>query len=320
MLFKRKRKNRRHSRGYVLDVKLSASQRRENRLRRLILFLGTSLIVLLTLFISWRGGEMLLRHFVYENRAFAINKVEVETDGVLSFEQIRTWAGVREKDNLLALDLARVERDLKLVPAIESVVVERVLPRTLRLLVTEREPVAQVVLTQLRAGGAYDGGVYTLDASGCFMFPVDAAQRAIPAVQTNEHLPIITGIPARDIRPGKQVESPQVIAALGLIQAFERSQMVGLVDLKRIDVATSGVLVVSTGQGNELSFGLLDFDTQLRRWRLVHDQAQRFGKHITALDLAVANNAPMLWTDASGIAPLPPPKPHKASRYKKKHV
>lgn len=320
MLFKRKRKNRRHSRGYVLDVKLSASQRRENRLRRLTLFFGTLLIVLLTLFISWRGGEMLLRHFVYENRAFAIDHVEIETDGVLSAEQIRTWAGVKAKDNLLALDLARVERDLKLVPAIESVVVERVLPRTLRLRVTEREPVAQVVLAQLRAGGAYDGGVYTIDAGGCFMFPVDAMQRAVPAVQTNEHLPVITGIPARDIRPGKQAESPQVIAALGLIQAFERSQMVGLVDLKQIDVATPGVLVVTTGQGNELSFGLLDFDTQLRRWRLVHDQAQRFGRHITALDLAVANNAPMLWTDASGIAPLPPPKPLKASRYKKKHV
>jgi cell division septal protein FtsQ len=320
MLFKRKRKNRRHTRGYVLDVKLSASQRRETRLRRLTLFLGTALILLLTLFISWRGGEMLLRHFVYENRAFAISTVEVETDGVLSAEQIRTWAGVKAKDNLLALDLARVERDLKLVPAIESVVVERVLPRTLRLRVTEREPVAQVVLAQLRAGGAYDGGVYTLDGAGYFMFPVDAPQRAVPAAQTNEHLPIITGIPARDIRPGKQAGSPQVVACLGLIQAFERSPMIGVVDLKQINVATPGVLVVTTGQGNEVSFGLVDFDTQLRRWRLVHEQAQRFGKHITALDLAVANNAPMLWTDASGIAPLPPPKPHKASRYKKKHV
>lgn len=320
MLFKRKRKNRRHSRGYVLDVKLSASQRRETRLRRLTLFLGTSFILLLTLFVSWRGGEMALRHFVYENRAFAIDRVEVETDGVLSAEQIRTWAGVKPKDNLLALDLVRVERDLKLVPAIESVVVERSLPRTLRLRVTEREPIAQVVLTQLRSGGAYDGGIYTLDASGCFMFPVDATQRAVPVVQTNEHLPIIAGIPARDIRPGKQAESPQVLAALELIRAFERSPMAGLVDVKQIDVATAGALVLTTGQGNEVTFGLVNFDAQLQRWRLVHDQSLRFGKHVNALDLAVANNAPMLWTDISGITPPPPPKPLKASRYKKKHV
>ena len=91
-------------------------------------------------------------------------------------------------------------------------------------------------------------------------------------------------------------------------------------DLKQIDVATPGALVVTTGQGNELTFGLSDFDAQLRRWRLVHDYAQRFGKHINALDLVIANNAPMLWTEASGITPPPVPKRTKVSPYKKKHV
>ena len=319
MLFKQKRKNRRHSRGYVLDVKLSAGQRRQTRLRRLTVLFGSSSILFLTLFIIWRGGELLLRNLVFENRAFAIQKLEVETDGVLSAEQIRTWAGVKPQDNLLALDLARVERDLKLVPAIEGVIVERVLPRTLRIRVIEREPIAQVLFPQLRAGGAYEGGAYTLDASGNFMFPVVASQRAMPAVQTND-LPVITGIPPRDVRPGKQAESPQVRSALGLLEAFLRSPMAGVVDVKQVDVATPGVLVLTSGQGNELTFGLNDFPGQLRRWKLVHDYAQRFGKHITALDLAVANNAPMLWTDVSGLAPLPPPKPIKNTRYKKKHV
>jgi len=96
--------------------------------------------------------------------------------------------------------------------------------------------------------------------------------------------------------------------------------MAGVVDLKQIDVATPGALVVTTGQGNELTFGLSDFGAQLRRWWLVHDYSQRFGKHINALDLMVANNAPLLWTDASGIIPPPAPKRPKISPYKKKHV
>ena len=320
MFFKRKQRNRRHSRGYVLDVKLSASQRRETRLRRLTLFLGSSLLLFLTVFIVWRGGEFLLRRFVYENPAFAIRALQIETDGVLSTEQIRTWAGVRMGDNLLALDLARVERDLKLVPAIESVSLERVLPGGLLVRVTEREPVAQVALPQAHAANGYEGGVCTLDANGYFMFPVEAVQRATPAVQTNDHLPIIVGIPARDVRPGRQSETPQVLAALALVRDFERSPMAGVVDLKQIDVATPGALVVTTGQGNELTFGLSDFDAQLRCWRLVHDYSQRFGKHINALDLMVANNAPMLWTDASGLIPPPAPKRPKISPYKKKHV
>ena len=191
MLFKRKSRNRRHSRGYVLDVKLSASQRRESRLRRLTLFVGSTLVLFFTVFILWRGGDMAIRHFIYENPAFAIRLVDVDTDGVLSAEQIRSWAGVRLSDNLLALDLARVERDLKLVPAIESVVVERVLPGGLRIRVTEREPIAQVMLTQFRSSNGKDGGAYTLDANGYFMFPVDAVQRATPVAQTNDHLPLI---------------------------------------------------------------------------------------------------------------------------------
>lgn len=320
MFFKSKRRNRRHSRGYVLDVKLSASQRRESRLRRLTLFLGSTLVLFFTVFIFWRGGDMAIRHFIYENPAFAIRLVDVETDGVLSAEQIRSWAGVRLNDNLLALDLARVERDLKLVPAIESVVLERVLPGGLRIRVTEREPIAQVNLLQFRSTNGGEGGVYTLDGNGYFMFPVEAVQRATPLAQTNDHLPVITGIPARDVRPGRQSETPQVKAALGLVREFERSPMAGMVDLRLVDVATPGVLVVTTGQGHELTFGLADFEAQLKRWRLVHDYALRFGKQIKSLDLSVANNAPMLWADASGVVPPPAPKSLKASPYRKKHV
>ena len=319
MFLKSKRRNRRLTRSHVLDVRLSATQRRETRLRRITLGLGSALVLFLTVFIAWRGGEMLLQKFVYENPAFAIRTLDVETDGVFSAEQIRTWAGVRLNDNLLALDLARVERDLKLVPAIESVIVERVLPRGLRLRVTEREPVARVVVSQSRPGG--DGmATYTVDGTGCFMFPIEVTQRTAPAAQTNDHLPLIVGIPARDIRPGRQSETPRVLAALMLVRQFERSPMDGLVDLRQIDVTTPGVLAVTTGQGNELTFALTDFEGQLRRWRLVHDYAQRFGKHITSLDLAVANNSPMLWTDLASLSPPPSPKPPKASPYRKKHV
>lgn len=318
MAFRSTRRNRRRSRAHVLDVKLSASQRRQTRLRRLSLFFSSTFILAVTGWIVWRGGELLLLRLVYENPTFAIRGLNIETDGVLSSEQVRSWAGVKLNDNLLALDLARVERDLKLVPAIESVIVERVLPSVLRIHVTEREPIAQVAIADPRAGAASNS--FTLDANGYFMFPIEASQRAIPVVSSNDHLPLLTGIPARDIRPGRQAESAQVRGALLFIQAFQRSSMAGVVDPKQIAVGTPGSLVVTTAQGNEVTFGLHDFAGQLRRWRLVHDHAQRFGKHLLALDLAVANNSPLQWADLNSVAPPPPPKPVKASPYRKKHV
>jgi len=126
-------------------------------------------------------------------------------------------------------------------------------------------------------------------------------------------------VPPQDIRAGRQSEAPQVHAALELVQAFNRSSLVGLVDVKQIDVSRAGTLVLTTSQGNEITFGMGDFDAQLRRWRIVHDHAARFGRLLLTLDLAVGNNSPMQWVDASGAAPAPA-RPIKPSPYKKKHV
>lgn len=316
MFFNRKRRNRRHWRSHVLEVKLSTSQRREHRTRRLVWLFVCSAIFFGAVYGGWRGIGALIERWVYNNEAFAITKLEIETDGVLAAEQLRSWAGVRPNANLMRLDLARVKRDLEMAPAIESVAVERALPGTLRIHVTEREPIAQVVL--VRHDGSL-GGRYTLDAHGHFMFPIEPAQRATPPPQTNDPLPELLGLQTQDVRPGRTTEVPQVHAALALVRAFNSSPMLGMVDVKHIDVRQAGVLVLMTRQGNEITFGLRDYETQLRRWRTVHDQASRFGRHISALDLAVGNNCPMQWIDAAGVQPTPP-RPLKPSAYRKKHV
>lgn len=316
MFSRRKYRNRRHWRGHVLDVKLSTNQRREHRSRRLMWLFVCSAIFFGVVYGGWRGIGALIERYVYNNEAFAITRLDIETDGVIAAEQLRSWAGVRPKANLMRLDLARVKRDLEMAPAIESVAVERALPGTLRIHVTEREPIAQVML--VRQDGS-PGGRYTLDAQGYFMFPIEPTQRATPPAQTNDFLPELIGLQAQDIRPGRTTEAPQVHAALALVRAFNRSPMLGLVDIKHIDVRQAGVLVLTTRQGNETTFSLGDFDAPLRRWRTVHDHASRFGRHITSLDLAVGNNCPMQWVDASGVSPAPP-RPLKPSAYRKKHV
>jgi len=184
MFFTRKPKNRRLEREHVLDVKLRSSQRRQLRFRQSSVLLGGAFSIFFGLFGAWRGGEWLIRHFLTENPAFAIHQLDVQTDGIISIEQLRRWAGVRLENNLLELDIARVKRDLELMPAIESVDVERVLPHTLRIRVTEREPIAQFQFPQIRAGGVYGGGVYLLDAKGCVMAPLEPQQRSVPVVQT----------------------------------------------------------------------------------------------------------------------------------------
>src|SRR6185436_10012060 len=160
--FNRKAKNRRFERKHVLQVKLRSSQRRQLRLRRAAMLILIPAFLVFGAYAAWKSGDALLSRLVYENPAFAVHQIDTQTDGVLSLEQIRRWAGVRLDDNLLALDLARVRRDLETVPNIKSAAIERILPHTLRIRISEREPIAQFVLPQPRSTNLWEKGVYLL--------------------------------------------------------------------------------------------------------------------------------------------------------------
>ena len=227
----RKPKNRRLGNTQVLDVKLRSDQVRASRVRLVAIGLALTFGTVLGFYLVWRTGEYALNRLIYENKQFAVQEIEVQTDGVIAPDQLRHWAGVRMGENLLALDLARVKRDLEMVSMIKSVAVERVLPHTLRLRVAEREPLAQVHVLERGPGGRVEMGALHVDGEGYVMSLVEPQQRAEPATLTNDILPVISGINPGDLVPGRRVDSPQARAALQLITAFEHSPMSGLVDL-----------------------------------------------------------------------------------------
>lgn len=317
MWFSRKPKNRRLERAHVLDVKLRSSQVRAARIRVIVMSLGLIAVTLGGAYSVWLAGEWTLNRLVYENKAFAIEEIDVQTDGVIALDQLRGWSGVRLGQNLLALDLARVRRDLEMVSLIQSASLERVLPHTLRVRVIERTPIAQINVLKPAAGGGIDAGVFLLDQDGYVIVPLDPHQRTAPLSQSADDLPLISGISGTQVQAGRKIESPQLVAALQLLVAFDRSPMQGLVDLKRIDLATPDVLVVTTGQSSEVTFGLSDLDRQLRRWHTIFTKGQQYNKAIASLDLAVSNNLPVRWLEASAVPPVSP-KPSKLPR--KKHV
>lgn len=317
-MFNRKPKNRRLNRVHVLDVKLRSDQVRRSRMRLGALVFGTLFGTVFGAYILWRAGEWLVNRLVYENPAFAIRVVEVENNGVISADQLRRWANVKVGENLMALDMERVKRDLELVPMIATVSLERILPRTLRIRVTEREAVAQATVPRLNAAGRWESVVYHLDAEGMVMLPVPPRQRGTPLDSPEEPLPSLLGINLNQLQPGTKLNSPRARAALDLISRFALSPMAGLVDLREVDVSVPGVLVVQTDQGSKVTFGLNDFDQQFRRWREIHELGLQLKRNVAAIDLAVSNNVPVRWLEAT-VAP-PPAKPPKTPRTRKRNV
>jgi len=298
-------------------VKLRSSQVRAARLRLVVLLGSGALVVVLGGSLLWRAGAWALDQFVYQNEAFAITELDIQTDGVVRLGELRRWAGVKLGENLFKLDLAQVQRNLELVPLIRSVSLERVLPHTLCIRVAEREPIAQIDVPAPRPNGGLDHTIYQLDIAGYVMLPLDPHQRSTPPNLSEEQFPAISGVNARDLEPGRRLDAQSLQDALKLIVAFEASPMAGLVDLKKIDVSAPGVLVVTTDQGSQITFGPADLEQQLRRWHVIYGLGHKAGKAIATLDLAITNNIPARWLEASALppesakSPPPPPPPGK---------
>jgi cell division septal protein FtsQ len=318
MWFKREQKNRRLNRRHVLDVKLRSEQVRATRVRLAIMAVSVPAFTIFGLYLLWRTGDWALDKFVYENAEFAIQRVEVQTDGAVSPEQLRNCSGVKPGANLIALDLASVKRNLEFWPVIDSVSIQRVLPRTLKIRVTERKPIAQVNMPRASGANGVVISVFQLDASGVVMQPPDPRMWVIPQSQArNGGLPIIKGLNDSQLQLGHRVTQPQALAALRLISVFRHSPMAGLVELDSIDVSAPGVVLVTTGQGGEITFGLQNLEQQLGRWREIYDLARSRNKVIMSLDLAVANNVPVRWMDANAAPVAPPNNPAPATMRRK---
>lgn len=276
-----------------------------------------SLSLFLLVMLGWKGVEYVLREAVYTNPNLAIDRIDVETDGVLSADKIREWARVKNGQNLLALDLARVKRDLELRPVVEFASAEKILPRQLRITVTERKPLAVVLL--YRAASAGFDRIY-LDAAGMVIPPLMMNERSLAADPHPSVLPVLTGFNARELRPGMCVDSAQIRAALDLLIQFEKSPVAAMVELRSIDLSASQTLLATTGEGIELTFSIENYPRQLARLQTTLDYARRQNKTLASLDLAVGNYVPARWSEPSTNAPAVFPIVPQTLKPRKKHV
>jgi len=316
VFIKRKKGNRRFERERVLDVKLRTRPARNARLRLAGTALAIAVGTVTGLYTLWRGGEWALDRFIFQNDAFAVVEMDIQTDGWLSRDQIRRWTGVKPGDNLFNIDLARIHRDLELVPVIRSASVERILPHTLRVRVAERAPVAQVKVPEFDTTGRVRLATYYLDETGFVMRQVDVDSVMGSIGKANADLPKLTGLNGIEIIACRSNTVPRMLAAVHLLSEFDESPMAGLVDLESIDLSNGDQLVALTGQGSHIIFGCDRIDEQFRRWHLVYDLGHGVGRAILSLDLSVSNNAPVLWLEANAVpasAPKakPPPRPRR---------
>lgn len=289
---KKRTTNRRKSEKSLLNVTLRADQARAQRNKTLTNVAGALFGVIFIVLLVWRGIDLALDEFVYTNPAFNVRKLEVSTDGYLTKETILHWADVKTGDNLMALDLNHVKRNLERVPVVQTASLERILPDVLRVRVAERMPIARVTMLLPHAGGYYPATI-PLDAKGYVLVPLQRNHVRDSRVLNYGALPELKGVDETELRTSGLLQTPNVLAALRLVDDFRRSPLVGTVEMKTIDIAPSGILTVTTEVGSRIKFSSEhEFRPQLLRWQQIHHKGRAAGQEIVEVDLSITNHVP----------------------------
>ena len=285
-MFKRKPRNRRRKREeHILDVKVQSDYVTRERIERVIVFVSGALIVGLLGFGLYWLTKFTAGKFFFDNPNFTIAHVQIESDGHLTREQILRRTNIRAGQSVFEVDLQQVKRDLEIDPLIERAEVTREMPSRICIAVTERVAIAQVCVIPFGRDKHAKPVVFYVDRYGYVMRP--------HPLKSQKPLPALTGISLADLRVGRPIRSPQVYAAIELLNSLELSQVGVRLEPDRIDLSRADSLTLTTRTGETIAFDPQRIPQCLRRLGIIMADVERSGVALNTVDLTVQQNVPV---------------------------
>lgn len=169
----------------------------------------------------------------------AVDEVKVVGAEHTTSEDVTLAAGLGPDDNLLLLSTSEVEEKTETLPWVRSAEVDRMLPGTVRVRITERVPAMVVSLGAAR---------WTIDPHG---FVLDSGV-------VGENLPILGGAETGDIQVGVQLTTPEIQDALKAFRSMSkklRSKIVAVIapTFERISFSLADGTLIRFGAAERLA-------------------------------------------------------------------
>jgi len=198
------------------------ARRPTSLLRRIVRILGLVAAIVVLAHLPWHDLRV---------RLAVVTDVRVEGARYLDAARIASIAGLKEGEDLLAVDLARARQALLLDSRVAHAEVSRRLPRGIRVRVTERMP---VLLVQ-------HGVPWEIDAEGVLLAPLQGGVVA--------DVPLLVGPRFDGIPAGAQVRGMDVDRGLIWVRALSRRELQLAGRVSEIDVSNDRVtsLTLLTG-------------------------------------------------------------------------
>ncbi|MBX7158167.1 MAG: FtsQ-type POTRA domain-containing protein [Verrucomicrobiae bacterium] len=273
--------------GKAISLRASIQKSRGRRhgakqLRNILLGLsGVGLVLVLGFFL----GRWALNRLLYQNPRYALTRVDVELQGRLRRDQVLRWADIPAEANVLALNLRAIQNRLESQSSVQTAEVLRELPNRLVIRVTERRPLARIVIKTLLE--EQEESYYTIDEEGLVM-------RLRPG-EDFRHLPEIRGVDSEKIVVGEKIELGEVYSALFLLSLMEQRLAQAQFHLFSIDVSKEGILEVNLEEGGKVRFSASSnqLKTQLERFEKILNYCGEVHRKLLSADLTVNRNVPV---------------------------
>lgn len=200
---------------------------------------------------------------------FAVDSVEVVGTRRLPVEIVRAAAGIEPGTNILTLDLEATEERVERLEGVRSASVIRELPKSVRIMVEEREPYALVNPT-----GA--DGLFWVDADGHSVGP--ERRPGVPP------LPILSGVAWPAL--GTDVLRPESLrVGIAFLRAVQRigGRVAGRIS--EIDLAAPDGPLLYMADGAEVRVGTDAWEERLARLDGVLGELETRGEQVHSVDL-----------------------------------
>jgi cell division septal protein FtsQ len=209
------------------------------------------------------------------NDKFTIREIEVTTTGTLPVSNLREYAGVAEGQNLFAVDIEQIARNIERTPRVRSAEVRRVLPDKLSIRVHERVAIARI------AEGA-TGLPMAVDRDGFVLGP-----------SVGRGLPIISGLAEKGLAPGSIIRDSRALDALEALHVCEQTKLGTLLNIQAINVKHPDYLDLALASGARVDIGRDRIAWRLEKLADLISTHRELGMELEYADLTVDRNFPV---------------------------
>lgn len=214
---------------------------------------------------------------------FRVERVTVTGSQRYTQEEIIAASGIRTGDNLYALNKVRIGRNIRsALPYIEKLSINRALPSTILITVSEWEAVARIAVPDPARAAAVQPEETENGSQG----PLETAQepwlisvkaQLLEPAPADSTVLLVTGLTPLSPQAGSTLEVPEeeetrLSALISLLEALERAELFAEVSAVRLD---STQLSVRYADRFDVKMKLnADFDYNIRLMRAVRQQIE----------------------------------------------